>query len=203
VSRWPVSLAFFTLRPSWRAREISFEARTPLVLRMLSLFAYERRLRIDINRRIVLLQTRQYWLSSATRVIPFERIKSIVYGYSYIPMEDDDTLDVFRVGLLLDGEPNPLTLFEFRGDAGIAADFALEMTDDLDLNIPIDFHTDEESMSEAFVQLLRRYLGKPVRSAMHTRVVEVMRKDLHPCPKCSRQILRSAEKCVYCGTRFT
>jgi hypothetical protein len=203
VIRWPISLAFLTLRPTWRAREISFEARTPLVLRALSLFGYDRRLRIDSNRRIVLLQTRRYWFQRHTRIIPFERIKSIVYGYSPLPFADDGALDVFRIGLSLTDEPDPVSLFEFRADAGLAANIALDVGEELSIELPIEFETDEELASETFIQLLKRYLGKPVRSAIHSRVLEAIRKELYPCPHCGRKIMRVAVKCIYCGNRLS
>lgn len=209
---WSVSLPWLTIKPRWRVRDHSFEARTPGFLRALSLFAYDRHLRIDTNRRAVFLKVRRFWLSTTRTVIPFTRIRSIVYGYAgmspgtgQISLAQDvtDRMDKFHVGLLLANDPKPVTLFTFRADAGWLAGLAAEWLDDkLPGLAPDEITGDEEDASRQFVGLLRRHLGVPARPLMQLQVQEALQSQLHDCPNCQRPIMRSATKCVYCTARI-
>jgi hypothetical protein len=212
VRGWSVSLPWLTIKPTWRVRDHSFEARTPAPLRALTLFAYDRHLRVDTNRRAVFLRVRRYWISTTRTVIPFTRIKSIAYGYSgmspgagQISLAQDlkDRLDRFHVGLLLADDPNPVTLFTFRADAGWLAKVAVEwFEEDVGGLSPDEITGEEEDASRQFVGLLRKHLGVPARSLMHLKVQEALQSQSHDCPNCQRSIMRSATRCVYCAARL-
>jgi hypothetical protein len=212
VTGWTLSLSWLTLKPSWRVRDHSFEARAHWLSRALTLFAYDRHLRIDTNRRAVFLRVRRFWFSRTGTVIPFARIKCIAYGYAGMSTgarqtapakEAMDFMDKFRVGLLLADDPDPITLFSFRADAGWLARLAAEWLDDKVAGLsPDDITGDEEEASREFVGLLRKHLGVPARSLMQSRVQEALQSQLYDCPNCQRQIMRSAPKCVYCSVKF-
>jgi hypothetical protein len=199
VTSWKLSLPWLTIKPAWRVRDHSFDARTQWLPRLLSLFAYDRHLHIDTNRRIVVLKERRFWFATSKVVIPFTRIKSIAYGYSAMGLEEWERPDVFRVGLLLNDVSSPITLFTFRADAAWLAHIAANewLEDDT-----IGIAGDEEDASREFVVLLRKLLGVPVRPAMLARVQAALLVDLHPCPICERKIMRTAIGCVYCGSKF-
>jgi len=145
------------------------------------------------------LKVRRFWFANSKVIIPFKRIKSIAYGYSAMGIEEWDLPDVFRVGLLLDDVPRPITLFTFRADvAWLARIAATEWLEDDTIGIA----GDEEDASREFVALLRKHLGVPARPAMLARVQAALLADLHPCPKCERKIMRTAIGCVYCGNKF-
>jgi hypothetical protein len=200
VFSWTLTLRWLTIKPDWLVRDHSFDARTRWSLRLLSLFAYDRHLHIDTNRQIVVLKVRRFWLSNSKSIIPFTRIKSIVYGYSAgIGLDVSDRPDEFHVGLLLNDAPSPVTLFTFRADVAWLANIAATewLEDD-----SIEIAGDEEDASREFVALLRKQLGVPARSAMHTRVRAALLADLQPCPKCERKLMKTAIGCVYCGSKF-
>jgi hypothetical protein len=209
VSNYELTLPWLSSKPVWRVRENSFSARTPWLWRCLTLFGWDRTLRIDSNRRALFLKTRRAWLDTRTVVIPFSRIKSIVYEYSgsawtELPSETPgpdmtDRLDRFHVGLLLHDEPRPVHLYTFHASAARAAGIVLDwVMDDLE---EVEIIGNEEETSREFVRWLRKFLGVPVRSSMHAQVTDALKDQLAPCPQCSRKIMRTAERCVYCGTK--
>jgi hypothetical protein len=204
------------LQPEWRIRDHILEARTPLALRVVTLFGYDQHLHIDSNRRVLRLRSRRFWHTVRNELIPFDRIAAIVYGYSgtdvgfqynFQGAEATDTVDNFPVGILLRDSDRPVTLFVFSGAASLAWDIATEVIDNDFLSVDLEWgingvEGNEDRESRQFVALLRHYLGVPVRSGMHTRVRAALREQEHPCPRCDRPILKTAPKCVYCGSRF-
>lgn len=182
----------------------------PWLSRCLRLFGWDRALRVDSNRRALFFWTRRYWFVTENVIVPVSRIKSIVYGYSGKAWTDfssggegpeaSESLDRFHVGLLMNDASPPMHLFTFHGHYVLAADAVVDwLIDEFDM---IELTGSEEETSREFVWWLRKFLGVPVRSLMHAKVHEALRANLEPCPRCARQIMRTAEKCVYCGSKF-
>jgi hypothetical protein len=179
---------------------------------MLALFSYKRHLRVDSNHRVVQLNVRRYWFFSSEETLSFGRIRSIAYSYSALTTEFglslrgfafSDNLNRLPVGLIVEGRTEPLELFTFSGEGSDVTALAGAILDeDLFDNDLLDIQGDQETSSHDFVVLLRNLLGVPIRTGMHQRVVDAVRPSQHPCPKCERQISRTAIRCVYCGTRF-
>jgi hypothetical protein len=201
------------LKPAWRIRDHIFTARTPLAFRIVTLFGYDQHLHIDSNRRVLRIRSRRFWLTVRDEQIAFDRIASIVYGYSgtdvgfkynFRGAEATDTIDRFPVGIMLRDRDEPLTLFVFSEAASWAFDVAANVIegDGFNVDLELGIEGEEDQVSRQFVALLKHYLGVPVRSGMHARVRAAMRDQEHPCPVCDRPIMRTAPKCVYCGTRF-
>lgn len=210
MSNYELTLPWLSSKPVWRVRENSFTAHTPMLWRCLTLFGWNRTLRIDSNRCAVFLRTRRAWFDTDAIVIPFTRIKSIVYEYSgsiWTEFSSDtlgpdmsDRLDRFHVGLLLNDESPPIHLYTFHAPAARAASIALDwLLDELD---EVEISGSEEETSREFVWWLRKFLRVPVRSLMHAKVNDALKDQLQPCPNCSRKIMRIAERCVYCGTKL-
>jgi hypothetical protein len=210
VNKAELSVRWLSSKPTWSVRDHTFTARTPWLLRGLTLFGWDRLLHVDTNRRALFFGTRRFWFVTRTVIIPFTRIKSIIYGYSAKEWTDfsndergpevTERLDRFHVGLLMRDSSPPMHLFTFHGHYVLAADKLVDwLVDEDDL---IELSGGEEETSREFVRWLRKYIGAPVRSLMHAKVHEAMRAQLEPCPRCARPITRNAEKCIYCGTRF-
>jgi hypothetical protein len=207
MSIWSVTVPWLAVKPAVRFQDGVLSARTPFLLRLASLFAYDRNLHVDTVRRYVHLAVRSYWFWREEQHLPFAAVEFIEYQYGHLPTDLGpsahgaqvmDRADWFTVALRIRGTPNPLRLFRFAGEGSDATGISGTLLGDS----VIDVQGDQESASRDFVGLLRRCLGVPVRSHLEHAVAKTMEKNARPCPLCARRIASTASRCVYCGTKF-
>jgi hypothetical protein len=194
VSIWSLTVPWLAIKPTVRFHQGVLAARTPFILRLASLFGYERKLLVDTVRRNVWLRIRRYWLFREEQQVPFAAIEFIHYEYSRVSTDVSrawhgpslaDSFNWFTVALAVKGRTDPLLLFRFAGEGAVMTGASGVLVGDS----IIDIEGDQESASKDFVGHLRRCLGVPVRSNLHQKVVVAMRGTVQPCSKCAARTL--------------
>lgn len=199
-------MGYFVYESSWLSVEPrvweegdALYGRASLLLRVLSLFSYDRRLTVDRRARTVTLESRWLWFFQETRTIGFEQIEQIEYKFASVPTSwsfgvgRTDQLESFSVNLVLEGEPKALRLFSFRGEGAVSTGLAGVLLGDS----VFDGQGTQESSSRRFVDRLSAFtgasLGRPVRRLTDTT------GWTWACTTCSRPGPTRRVKCLYCG----
>jgi hypothetical protein len=81
AGRPEMSLRLLTLAPQVDERDGVLRARTPILIRLLSLGMVHREVVVDRRARYVTIDARWCWLIKRKRVIPFRQIHRIEYDY--------------------------------------------------------------------------------------------------------------------------
>jgi hypothetical protein len=137
---------------------------TSRVAQLLMLAARFRRVRIDVRERTVTIEDRSWWFRKRSRVILFDEVSAVSYGYeewSWSPQfSARDPIDRFVVGLKLKwGEE--VGLFWFAGDGtfrneGSLPDWVYWK------EIAFDVSGTQEQESRMFARVLGKILGAPL-----------------------------------------
>lgn len=190
------------LRPQFRRVGRVLEARSSRVTRALSLFAFDRTLRVDGDTRVLTIIDRRWWFMRRTRRVPFERIAYVEYRYGSMGsawgltvrgIRRLDAVDVFSVSLALDRGGENLSLFTFVGSgaASTAEDTVL-----FGGGGPVDWHGDQEDASRRFVEELIALLGVPLGRPASSGVAGT---EGRRCEGCGRRLVERSLRCLYCG----
>lgn len=207
LSIWALSLPGLAIKPTVRFRQGVLTARTSFLLRLTSLFAYDRHLVVDKSRKQVRLRIRRYWRIHQDQQFPFDAVRFIQYKFGRLPTRFGyvihgaavtNSVSWFTVALAMKDRTDPVFLFRFIGEgSGMTGVDGMLGGDTL-----LDLEGKQEDLSRDFVGLLSRCLGVPVATDLQQEVVDAMKSTLHPCPVCKRRISRTAPRCVYCGKKF-
>ena len=79
-------LRVLTLQPRVVRRGKQLAASTSWLLRLLTLGGYTRSAHVDGDARYVYLHERRFWFFVRTRIIRFQQIERVRYGFSEVPV---------------------------------------------------------------------------------------------------------------------
>ena len=195
-----------SIAPSVETHGRSLVVRTSFLLRMLSLFSYDRLVRFDSMRKQIHVHTRRFWLFNSDREIAFARVSYIDYdfkswGTSWAWMwrwgaERADQVESFRIALALKNPEELVPIAAFRGEGSAMTGAAGVLFGDS----IVDAEGDQKDTSRTFVEVLERLLetrvGRPLLASDR-------RGSILVCNACGRSAAANQDKCLYCGGAIT
>ena len=150
----------FSVCPRIAKRGDALEAVTSLRLRVITLGTAWRAVQLMPHARVVRIEDRRFWLFSRIRALPFDSIRSVVYGYANLWAGIgwvQNTVDLFNVGLRLhDG--GEVHLFGFLGDGPMENTGPLPDWCFFDQFL-LDTIGTQETESQALAGMLARVIG--------------------------------------------
>ncbi|WP_146155210.1 hypothetical protein [Enhygromyxa salina] len=181
-------------------------ARTPLLMRLLTLGAVYREVIVDRRSRYVIIERRLLWGLRRQRVIPFRIVRRIVYDYDRTVtslrahlhgVDSGDEIERFDVALVvatredvpdshahLYEEQVPLFSFHGEGQGG-------------GLILRPDLEGQQEQLSRRYVERLRELLGVGFGNELEQLSDDAGRA--WSCSGCGRPGPPRAGRCYYCG----
>ena len=136
-------------------------ARTSMAVQALALGTLRKEVVIDPDAREVVVRTRYAWLFPGEKIIPFDAISHVSYGYTGIATSFNrwgqvhDGVESFAVSLVLH-DRDEVHLFSFAGEGSKATGaMGILMGDEL-----IDVRGDQEEKSLSYVDALMELTGK-------------------------------------------
>jgi hypothetical protein len=165
MSLWSQKLPFLSLKPKVRMEGEALTARSSLLVQLLLLFSYCKRVRVDARRQTVTIEWRFLWLFRRRKEVPFARIERILYeasdmGTSWSLFHGrTDSIERFSVGLSLTDPWEKVHLFSFTGEGSVETGWSGVIWGDDSM---VDFRGDQAEASGSFVDLLQKLTGKPL-----------------------------------------
>ncbi|MFN7696688.1 MAG: hypothetical protein ACK6CU_11140 [Deltaproteobacteria bacterium] len=177
-------------------------ARSSPLVRVLTLFSFERTVTVDRKRQVVHLETRFLWFGRSKRAIRFDEISHLSYRYGSLWtsigfLGVKDRVERFSVGLVLRDE-SEVHVFDFSGEGHGDPTGVVGVL--LDGDSLVDFAGAQEAQSLSFIELLMKVTGKGLskdRPAAH-RLVPRARE----CAACGQSTVPSGGRCQACGARL-
>jgi hypothetical protein len=154
-----------TFSPRVRIERVRIVAESGWLIIILSPGTVYRRVTINAEKAKITFSSRYLWFIRRRRVIKFEFVKAITYGYSSLTPDSMyslayDTRDSFRVGLRLIDETE-VRMFSFVGDGEFVNDSG--GPDWLDVFERVFDHVgDQQRESRSLVEGLARMLGTTI-----------------------------------------
>jgi hypothetical protein len=136
-------------------------ARTSLAVQTIALGTVRKEVIVDPHAREVVVRTRTAWFFPSERVVPFDAISHVAYGYGSLVTSFNifghahDSLESFSVGLALH-DRDEIHLFSFSGGGAKATGaMGVMLGDDL-----VDVQGDQQGKSLSYVDALMELTGK-------------------------------------------
>jgi hypothetical protein len=202
MSLYRARTSALSIAPSIETHGRSLVVRTSFLLRLLSLFSYDRLVRFDPMRKSIHIHTRRFWLFQSDREVPFSRVSYIDYdfkswGTSWAWMwrwgaERADQVESFRVAVALKDPEELVPIAAFRGEGSSMTGAAGVLFGDS----LVDAEGDQEDTSRSFVEVLERLLDTRVGRPL---LASDRRGSIFVCKACGRSAAPSQDKCLYCG----
>lgn len=212
-------LRILTLAPRVHEHRGLLRARSSLLLQILSLGCFRREVLVDRRARYVTITRRILWLFRSSRVIPFRHVHRIDYDFARTVTSikrtgvdrsavSGDEIESFHVALVLRQREDvpeshrhlyeervPLFSFYGEGRGDYQALWAL-ISHGLRAN-PLDLEGSQESLSRAYVERLRDYIG--VDFGLELPELTDASGQRWACQRCRRPGPPRAGNCYYCG----
>lgn len=168
---------------------------TPLLLQVLSLGSYDKHVCIDRSRKIVTISRRLLWVFFRRREIPYSRIVDICTDHGALPtgwnfwVGATDEIEKYVVYLELQEPREEVTIYSVIGEGAIETRWTGTIFGD---DSVVDFHGDQKDAFQAFLDLVREYIGSTLRH------VELLTVGDYICEKCGRKSPPAYSSCMYC-----
>ncbi|MDW8424636.1 MAG: hypothetical protein RMK51_01790 [Meiothermus sp.] len=155
-------MRLFSIGPRIQKQGARLVVTTALRLRILSLGAFCRQVVVEPRKGWLMIHDRQFWFVERTRLIPFEQVEVVIYGFEDWTFggwffRARNTQELFRVGLRL-RSGRELDLFRFYGEGPFVNESYLP-----DWWFWDEFATDatgtQEQESRLLVELLSKMIG--------------------------------------------
>ncbi|MCD6521149.1 zinc ribbon domain-containing protein [Candidatus Calescamantes bacterium] len=173
-------------------------ARTSLIQRIFSLFAYSREVIVDRVRRLITIRVKSFWIFPYEKQIPFERVDYIDTDYKGIPKSfgispfwigATDRWDRFIITLVLKNPEEKIPLISFCGEGYVATGWSGVLLGGDEI---VDLAGNQDEVFRNYLYLLQNFLKVPIGKPLEIETP-------YRCSKCGRPIPPSCEKCLYCG----
>lgn len=195
-----LSSGLLTLGPSVKTEGGVLRIRTPLLLRTLSLFSFERRVDVDSRRRVVRFATRFLWAFTRERTLRFEEVEHLDYDYASLPTSwshwhgTTDEIDRYTVSLVLRGSGERVRVATFHGEGAVCTGWGGMIFSG---DTAMDWQGTQDEQSLSLVEGLRRILGVPLGK----QIGPIRDADglLWRCSACRRNGPPRRPRCQYCG----
>lgn len=171
MSIWVVQSGFFQLSPKVTHTSKEITIRANFMIRILSLFGYDRKVIIYKSKRMVRVRQTSWWFPKIKTFFSYDLIKQISMERKALANEFNwlssifgryDELEFWRVYLELDDTKIPrIHLVTFRGEGSAATGFSGWFFGG---DSAIDFHGDQEKKAKEFAGMLSEVLKKPVKN---------------------------------------
>jgi hypothetical protein len=191
--------SWLSIEPRVWVEDDKLRGRASFLLRMLSLFSYDRLLTVDRAARMVTVESRVFWFYRRSHTVKFDQIERIDYKFASLTTSwsywvgRTDQLESFSVGLIIEGERDPLHIFSFRGEGAVNTGIAgIFFGDSL-----FDGQGTQESSSRRFVEELSRFTGASLSRTPPQLTDKAGRA--WACSTCSHPGPPRRVKCLYCG----
>lgn len=114
------SFRLFSIGPRIQKQGVRLVVSSAQRLRILSLGAFSRQVVVEPRKGWLMIHDRQFWFLERTRLIPFEQVQAVTYGFEDWTfggwfLQARDTQELFRVGLRL-SSGEEFDLFRFFGE---------------------------------------------------------------------------------------
>ena len=202
MSLFRARTSLLSIAPKVESHGRALVVQTAFLLRLLSLFSYDRVVRIDMARERITIDTRRFWLWSSRREVPFSRISYIDYafkswGTSWVGfwrwgIERSDQVESFRVGVALKDPEELVPIASFRGEgSAMTGGMGVLLGDSI-----VDAEGDQEESSLSFVDVLESMLKVRVGAPL---LASERRGSIFVCGECGRAAAPNRNTCLYCG----
>lgn len=202
-------LRALTLAPTLHERAGRLDARGSLLIRVLTLGAFARRVLVDRQTGYVVIEQRRFWVTRR-RVIPFRHVHRIDYEFRRTvtslqsrwrgDVVSGDDIEHFRVALIVRAREDVpeshahlheerVPLFDFHGE-GLGLAWLL-----------VDFEGQQEALSRHYVARLSELIGVRVGLGTPQLADKVGRR--WACSVCKRPGPPRPGRCYYCGGELT
>jgi hypothetical protein len=188
----------FSLKPRVRRAGQLLEVSTPTLLRVLTAFAFQRNVSIDLRKQTVYVFTTAAWFFSTHRRLKFEEIEHVAYSFGSVWTSWDwlrrvhDLIETFTIGLKLKDSAEVVHITSYIGQ-GAAGDISTWMMGD---NL-IDLAGTQEDDSRHFVKELCETLQTSLSPPAPPPKADSQGRTW-TCAACGRAVA-PRPTCLYCG----
>ncbi len=178
-------------------------ARTPVLHRLLSLFSYDRVVRIDRARSEVVVTSKNFWFLKREETIPFSRVSHLDMEFKSIPIGGDrdprgiQCFERFRVQLVLRRPHREIPLFTFAGGMLQAHDLPRINLQFKGFGVETGADYSHDDQAATFTEALARFIGVPVGPPVRHFATEDGAEFY--CSECQRRSAPGRSDCLYCG----
>lgn len=190
-----------TLRPRIWERGDSLHIADSWLLRILTLFIYQRHAILNWRARCMTVRERWFWFKQVETLVSFDAISHLDYTFHEMPtsigftssgLGAQDSVEKFKITVVTKGHDS-YEIGSFRGEGAKMTGWTGVILGDDDM---YDLAGTQGSESRGFVNALAERLGVPIG-----RQYEFAENTI-PCPACEMGNAPARKKCLYCGAEL-